>query len=404
MQLPELEDFKPHGRPEPPLEKAADDWLFPVIDGVKYRRETNTMPQWAGSCWYFLRFIDPHNEERFCDPELEKTWMPVDLYIGGAEHAVLHLLYSRFWHKVLFDRGHVHTNEPFQRLVNQGMILGENEFTGYRNDEEHWVSATDVTEDENHQPVLKSDPTVVLKAVSLEADKVEKKGEFFVIASEPEIRLNSRAFKMSKARGNVVNPEEVIADHGADALRLYEMFMGPLEQSKPWNMKGVSGVKGFLDRAWRMVIDERAEEMQLHAAVGDHTPTEEQTRILHKTIMAVSKDIEKLSFNTAISRMMEFVNFFTGQETRPKSIMEQFVLLLSPMAPHLCEELWSMLGHDQTLAYEPWPQYDESLTVESTVEIPVQILGKLRSRITVERGLSKDALEAAALADSRIQN
>ena len=403
VELPELEDFKPHGRPEPPLEKANDDWLFPVVDGVKYRRETNTMPQWAGSCWYFLRFIDPHNETGFCDPELEKTWMPVDLYIGGAEHAVLHLLYSRFWHKVLFDRGYVSSNEPFQRLVNQGMILGENEFTGYRDADEQWVSAALVTEDDNHQPVLKSDPAVILKSVSLEAELVTKQGEFFVIASEPEIRLNSRAYKMSKARGNVVNPEEVIADHGADALRLYEMFMGPLEQSKPWNTKGVSGVKGFLDRAWRMIIDERAEEMKLHAAVGEHTPTEEQTRVLHKTIMAVSKDIEKLSFNTAISRMMEFVNFFTSQETRPKSIMEQFVLLLSPLAPHICEELWSMLGHDESLAYEPWPEYDESLTVESTVEIPVQIMGKNRSKITVQRGLSKDDLEAAARADSRIQ-
>ena len=361
------------------------------------------MPQWAGSCWYFLRFIDPHNDTCFVDPELEKAWMPVDLYIGGAEHAVLHLLYSRFWHKVLYDRGHVHTKEPFQRLVNQGMILGENEFTGYRDANEQWVSATDVTENEKHEPVLKADKSVVLKAVSLQADLVEKQGEFFVIATEPEIRINSRAYKMSKSRGNVINPDAVIADYGADALRLYEMFMGPLEQSKPWSMSGVSGVKGFLDRAWRMIIDDRAEQVELHAAVGDHEPTEEQTRVLHKTIMAVSNDIEKLSFNTAISRMMEFVNFFTSQKTRPKQIMEQFVLLLSPMAPHLCEELWSILGHSNTLAYEPWPQYDESLTVESTVEIPVQIMGKNRAKITVPRGLSKDELEAAALANERIQ-
>ena len=403
VELPELEDFKPHGRPEPPLEKADDAWLYPVVDGVKYRRETNTMPQWAGSCWYFLRFIDPHNDQSFVDPELEKAWMPVDLYIGGAEHAVLHLLYSRFWHKVLYDRGHVSTKEPFQKLVNQGMILGEAEFTGYRDADEQWVSSAEVTENEAHEPVLKSDPAVVLKAVALAPELVEKQGEFFVIASEPSIRINSRAYKMSKSRGNVINPEEVIADYGADALRLYEMFMGPLEQSKPWNMNGVSGVKSFLDRVWRMIVDDRAEAIELHAAVGDHEPTEEQTRILHKTIMAVSNDIEKLSFNTAISRMMEFVNFFTGQDKRPQTIMEQFVLLLSPMAPHLCEELWSVLGHDQTLAYEPWPQYDEALTVESTVEIPVQILGKVRSRISVQRGLAKDALEAAALADSRIQ-
>ncbi len=403
VELPELEDFKPHGRPEPPLEKADDDWLFPVVDGVKYRRETNTMPQWAGSCWYFLRFIDPHNDSCFVDPELEKAWMPVDLYIGGAEHAVLHLLYSRFWHKVLFDRGHVSTNEPFQRLVNQGMILGDNEFTGYRDADEKWVSAEVVTEDENHQPVLKSDTSVLLKSVSLEPELVDKQGDSFVIASQPSIRINSRAYKMSKSRGNVINPDVVIADYGADALRLYEMFMGPLEQSKPWSMSGVSGVRGFLDRVWRLVVDERADAIQLHKAVGDHEPTEEQTRVLHKTIMAVSNDIEKLSFNTAISRMMEFVNFFTGQEARPKSIMEQFVLLLSPMAPHLCEELWTILGHTESLSYESWPQYDESLTIESTVEIVVQIMGKPRSRITVERGLSKDALEAVAMADERIQ-
>ena len=404
VELPELEDFRPHGRPEPPLEKADDDWLFPVVDGVKYRRETNTMPQWAGSCWYFLRFIDPHNDDCFVNPELEKAWMPVDLYIGGAEHAVLHLLYSRFWHKVLFDRGHVHTNEPFQKLVNQGMILGENEFTGYRDANEKWVSAADVTENEAKRPVLKSDESVELQSVSLQTDQVEKQGDDFVLATDAAIRIDSRAYKMSKARGNVVNPDAVVADYGADALRLYEMFMGPLEQSKPWSMSGVSGVRGFLDRVWRMIMDDRAEEVKLHKAVGDHEPTEEQTRILHKTIMAVSRDIEKFSFNTAISRMMEFVNFFTSQDKRPQAIMEQFVLLLSPMAPHLCEELWLILGHDSSLAYEAWPQYDEALTVESTVEIPVQVLGKVRSRITVERGLAKDALESIALADERIQS
>ena len=403
VELPELDDFKPHGRPEPPLEKANEDWLFPVIDGVKYRRETNTMPQWAGSCWYFLRFIDPHNDDCFVDPELEKAWMPVDLYIGGAEHAVLHLLYSRFWHKVLYDRGHVHTKEPFQRLVNQGMILGENEFTGYRDADEQWVSADDVTENENHQPVLKSDKSIVLQTVSLAPDLIEKQGEFFVIASDPSIRINSRAYKMSKSRGNVINPDAVIADYGADALRLYEMFMGPLEQSKPWSMQGVKGVRGFLDRVWRMVVDEKAEGVELHPAVGNHEATEEQTRVLHKTIKAVSQDIEKLSFNTAISRMMEFVNFFTSQETRPVKIMEQFVLILSPLAPHLCEELWSILGHSGSLAYEPWPKYDEALILESTIEIPVQVLGKVRSRIRVARGLPKDQLEKTALADSRIQ-
>ncbi len=414
VELPHIEDYKPQAQPvaedgasptepKPPLERAGDDWLFPVVDGVKYRRETNTMPQWAGSCWYFLRFIDPHNSECFVDPELEKQWMPVDLYIGGAEHAVLHLLYSRFWHKVLYDRGHVSTNEPFQRLVNQGMILGENEFTGYRDADEQWISAALVKKNEDEKPVLKSDPSVGVQVVTVDPDQVEKKGEFFVLESDPSIRIDSRAYKMSKSRGNVINPDEIIADHGADALRLYEMFMGPLEQSKPWSMSGVGGVAGFLDRVWRMIIDEQADETVLHPAVGDHEPTEEQNRILHRTIKAVSGDIEKLSFNTAIARMMEFVNFFTREKQRPQSILERFVLLLSPLAPHIAEELWKILGHTESLAYEPWPQFDEALTIESTIEIPIQILGKNRSRISIERGMSKDDLEKAALANERIQ-
>ncbi len=409
VELPELSDYRPRsesspdGQPKPPLERADDDWLFPVIDGVKYRRESNTMPQWAGSCWYYLRFIDPHNDEVFIDPDLEKQWMPVDLYIGGAEHAVLHLLYARFWHKVLFDRGHVSSNEPFQKLVNQGMILGENEFKGYRGSDEQWISAAEVTENEAHKPVLKSDGATELRAVTVEPDQVEKQGEFFVLSVDPSIRIDSRAYKMSKSRGNVINPDDIIANDGADALRLYEMFMGPLEQSKPWSMSGVSGVRGFLDRAWRMIVDDRAEELQLHESVGVHEVTEEQNRTLHKTIKAVTQDIEKLSFNTAIARMMEFVNFFTRQDKRPKSVMEQFVLLLSPLAPHLSEELWALLGHPQTLAYEPWPEFDEAAMVESSIEIPVQIMGKNRAKINVPPGLSKDDLLKAALANERIQ-
>jgi len=409
VELPELEDYKhraetsPDGEPKPPLERADENWLFPVIDGVKYRRETNTMPQWAGSCWYFLRFIDPHNNEQFLDPELEKQWMPVDLYIGGAEHAVLHLLYSRFWHKVLYDRGHVTTNEPFHKLVNQGMILGENEFTGYRDSDEQWISASKITENEEKKPVLKSDKSVEVRSVKVEADEVEKKGESFALVSDNSIRISAKAHKMSKSRGNVINPDEIIADQGADALRLYEMFMGPLTQAIPWSSNGVKGIKGFLDRVWRMIVDDRAEEVVLNSTVGDHEPTEEQNRVLHKTIKAVTADIEKLSFNTAIARMMEFTNFFTQQEQRPKVAMEQFVLLLSPFAPHLAEELWALLGNMQTLAYEPWPEFDEGAMVESSIEIPVQIMGKNRAKINVPPGLSKDDLLKAAMENERIQ-
>ncbi len=400
VDLPEIEDFKPHGRPEPPLEKADDGWLYPVIDGKKYQRETNTMPQWAGSCWYYLRFIDPKNDQVFIDSELEKQWMPVDLYIGGAEHAVLHLLYARFWHKVLFDRGHLQTAEPFNRLVNQGMILGDVEFTGYQTEDGSWVSVDQITEDEDRNPVSPSGES--LTSVKVEPDDVEKDGENFVLKSDASIRIDSRAYKMSKSRGNVVNPDDIVSNYGADSLRLYEMFMGPLEQSKPWSMNGVSGVRNFLDRVWRMVIDKDQEQPVLHSAVVDIDPTDEQTRTLHKTIKAVSQDIESLSFNTAIARMMEFTNFFTRQDHRPKSIMESFVLLLSPFAPHIAEELWLTLGHENSLAYEAWPKFDEALTVDSTVEIPVQIMGKIKSKIVVARGMSKDDLLATAKADPKI--
>ncbi len=400
VDLPEIEDFKPHGRPEPPLEKADDDWLYPVIDGKKYQRETNTMPQWAGSCWYYLRFIDPKNDQVFIDPELEKQWMPVDLYIGGAEHAVLHLLYARFWHKVLFDRGHLQTPEPFNRLVNQGMILGDVEFTGYQTETGDWVSANLVSEDDERNPVDQSGAK--LKSVKVDAEDAEKSGDDFVLKANDAIRIDSRAYKMSKSRGNVVNPDDIVFNYGADSLRLYEMFMGPLEQSKPWSMNGVSGVRNFLDRVWRMLIEKEPEENTLHSAVVDIEPTDEQTRTLHKTIKAVTQDIETLSFNTAIARMMEFTNFFTRQDQRPKSIMESFVLLLSPFAPHIAEELWKTLGHNKSLSHESWPQYDEALTVDASVEVPVQIMGKIKAKIMVPTGTSKDDLLALAKADPKI--
>ncbi|RIK78816.1 MAG: leucine--tRNA ligase [Planctomycetota bacterium] len=336
VDLPHLDDFRPHGRPEPPLDKAPDDWLYPVIDGQRYKRETNTMPQWAGSCWYYLRFLDPKNAEAPIDPAVEKAWMPVDLYIGGAEHAVLHLLYSRFWHKVLYDRGVVSSPEPFRKLVNQGMILGENNE------------------------------------------------------------------KMSKSRGNVINPDDIVREYGADALRLYEMFMGPLEATKPWSMEGVNGVYNFLGRVWRMIADDRAEGMQLNPAVGDWPPSDEDQRVLHRTIKAVTEDIAKLSFNTAIARMMEFTNYFTKLDRRPRAVMEPFVLLLSPFAPHIAEELWQALGHEKTLAYEPWPQYDESLLAEATIELPVQVNGKVRGKIVVPRGADNGVILAAAHAEPRV--
>jgi leucyl-tRNA synthetase len=407
VTLPDMRHFKPHGRPEPPLAEAPQDWLFKTAaDGTKLARETNTMPQWAGSCWYYLRFIDPKNTSVFVDPVKERTWMPVDLYIGGAEHAVLHLLYSRFWHKVLFDRGHVSGDEPFRRLVNQGMILGDAELTGYRlaGDDESsddpsqiaWVSARSVRDDVDTVTGLP------VKAVKLSAEQVSKKGNDFILTDDPQIIVESRAFKMSKARGNVINPDKVVDEYGADSLRLYEMFMGPLDATKPWSMSGVEGVSRFLARVWRMISDETADDIRLNPAVKDISPTPEQLRLLHKTIQSVTNDIENLGFNTAISRMMEFVNAVSSQDPRPLAILEPFVLLLAPFAPHLAEESWELLGHSQTLAYEPWPEFDAALLVETEVEIPVQLNGKVRGKIRISAGADQAAAQEMATADAKI--
>lgn len=415
VDLPHLDDFKPHGRPEPPLAKAPDSWLYPVIDGKKYRRETNTMPQWAGSCWYYLRFIDPRNGTAFVDREKEKAWMPVDLYVGGAEHAVLHLLYSRFWHKVLYDRGYVSTAEPFQKLVNQGMILGEMEYQISPEDYATWkdrleglgVHVVVLTTDEGENvylmkaPVADASESSGVKLQNLPEDKVEKrKGKAYLTGTDLE--LSGKCEKMSKSRGNVVNPDTVVKEFGADSLRLYEMFMGPLEATKPWSMAGVSGVRNFLDRVWRLVVDDRAEELMLNASVKDVPPTEEQNRTLHKTIKQVTSDLTKMEFNTTIARMMEFTNFFTKQSVRPKSVLEKFILLLSPLAPHIGEELWHLLGNKNTLAYEPWPTFDDALTKDAEIEIPVQVLGKLRGKVTVPAGSDQATIVAAAQADAKV--
>ena len=407
VTLPEMKNFKPTGTPDPPLANAPDDWLYSTdADGTRLKRETNSMPQWAGSCWYYLRFIDPKNDKQLIDSQKEKYWMPVDLYVGGAEHAVLHLLYARFWHKLLFDRGHLSTSEPFRRLVNQGMILGEAEFTGYRTESGQWVSVKSIEETVDQQtgePVKRDKQTgAILSGVKLQANQVEKKGDAFVLSDDPTIVIESRTYKMSKARGNVVNPDRVVEQYGADSLRLFEMFMGPLEQMKPWSMSGVEGVSRFLGRVWRMIVDERADEIQLHPAVQDVEPNDDQLRILHKTIKAVTDDVEKMSFNTAISRMMEFTNELSQHDPRPQSIFSPFVLLLSPFAPHVAEELWQLLGHSETLAYEPWPEYDESRLAESQIEIPVQINGKLRGKVNVSAAADQSTIQQAAEADETI--
>lgn len=376
VELPEVDDFQPTKDGEPPLAKAKD-WVETTDPetGKKALRETNTMPQWAGSCWYYLRYISPEFEGAPVEPDEENYWMPVDLYVGGSEHSVLHLLYARFWHKVLYDCGVVSTEEPFQRLVHQGMILGELEYTAYEKDGKI-ISADEVEDGDD----------VIRKP--LDESEVEKKGDRHVMKGT-EITVDAKAHKMSKSRGNVINPDDVVENYGADSLRLYEMFMGPLEQVKPWSTKGVEGVNRFLNRAWRLFFGEEHEEDVFN--VSDDKPTKEQLKTLHEAIQKVSEDIEGLRFNTAISALMIFVNEANQWEGGvPRSVAEPFVKLLSPFAPHIAEEIWSKFGHNESLAYEPWPELVEEYLKAETIDMPVQVNGKVRANITVPAEKSKD--------------
>ncbi len=328
LVLPKTENIRPSGTGESPLANI-DEWVN-VVDpetGKKGRRETNTMPQWAGSCWYYLRYIDPNNSEALVDPEKVKEWLPVDIYIGGAEHAVLHLLYARFWHKLLYDIGVVPTKEPFQKLFNQGMILGENNE------------------------------------------------------------------KMSKSKGNVVNPDDIVESHGADTLRLYEMFMGPLDASIAWSEKGLDGARRFLDRVWRLFVQDNGE---LSEKITD-APNKELEKAYHQTVKKVTEDYAELRFNTAISQMMVFINDAYKAETLPREYVEGFVKMIAPVAPHIGEELWSKLGYNETITYASWPTFDESKLVEDEVEIVVQVMGKVRAKLTMSKDASKEEMEQLAL-------
>ncbi|MDF2926795.1 MAG: leucyl-tRNA synthetase [Paenibacillaceae bacterium] len=336
LVLPHTDAIRPSGTGESPLANV-EDWVNTVDPetGLKARRETNTMPQWAGSCWYYLRFIDPKNDQAPISKELAEKWLPVDLYIGGAEHAVLHLLYARFWHKVLYDIGVVPTKEPFHKLVNQGMILGENNE------------------------------------------------------------------KMSKSRGNVINPDEIVNQFGADTLRMYEMFMGPLEATKPWNISGVEGINRFLGRVWRMFIGEGG---ALHSKIARGGETADSfKRVWHKSIKKIGEDYEALRFNTAISQMMIFVNEAYKTESLPIQAMRDFVQLLSPIAPHIAEELWERLGGADSVTYAPWPVYDEAWTVDNEVEIVVQVNGKIVERLKIAADMSETAMQETALALDKVK-
>ncbi|WP_243524900.1 leucine--tRNA ligase [Bacillus pseudomycoides] len=334
LVLPKTENIRPSGTGESPLANI-EEWVN-VVDpetGKKGRRETNTMPQWAGSCWYYLRYIDPNNSEALVDPEKVKQWLPVDIYIGGAEHAVLHLLYARFWHKVLYDIGVVPTKEPFQQLFNQGMILGENNE------------------------------------------------------------------KMSKSKGNVVNPDDIVASHGADTLRLYEMFMGPLDASIAWSENGLDGARRFLDRVWRLFVQDNGE---LSEKITD-APNKELEKAYHQTVKKVTEDYAELRFNTAISQMMMFINDAYKAEALPKEYVEGFVKMIAPVAPHVAEELWSKLGYSETITYANWPTFDESKLVEDEVEIVVQVMGKVRAKLKTKKDASKEEMEQLALEEVKEQ-
>ena len=402
LRLPEMDDYKPrpgkadNEEPKPPLSRAPESWKFVEIDGKRYVREFNTMPQWAGSCWYYLRYIDPDNASQLIDPEKERYWMDVDLYIGGAEHSVLHLLYARFWHKVLFDIGVVSSDEPFRKLVHQGTILGEMEFSQFQDEDGQLVSAADVDRDGIHSKTGKK-----VTAVRVSDDAVEKKGDGFVLKAQPDIQLDARTFKMSKSRGNVVNPDDVIDSYGADSLRLYEMFLGPLEQNKPWSTKGVEGVYRFLNRLWRVVIDDRNDTILRQ--ISDSDPNEDQLRHLHATIKKVGEDIEELRFNTAIAQMMTFLNEANKWEDRPRSVISTLLILLNPFAPHITEELWERLGNEGSISDQAWPEYNESYLQKNSCQVVVQVNGKVRYRMEVETGLPKDTLEEMALNAERVQ-
>ncbi|GAF64236.1 leucyl-tRNA synthetase [Bacillus sp. TS-2] len=336
LTLPFMSEIRPSDTGESPLANNKE-WLE-VVDpetGMTGRRETNTMPNWAGSCWYYLRYIDPKNDQMLADPEKLKQWLPVDIYIGGQEHAVLHLLYARFWHKFLYDIGVVPTKEPFQKLYNQGMILGENNE------------------------------------------------------------------KMSKSKGNVVNPDEVVESHGADTLRLYEMFMGPLDASIAWSTNGLDGSRRFLDRIWRLLINEQTNE--LSDVVQDCISNDDFTRVYHQTIKKVSDDLEGLRFNVAISQLMVFTNEAYKQDKLPKEIIEGFVKLLAPIVPHLAEELWHKLGHEDSISYVSWPHYDEKWLVENEVEVVVQLNGKVKAKLVIPADANREQMQELALADEKVQ-
>ena len=392
--LPEVKSYLPTDDGNSPLARNIQ-WKNVNINGITYTRETNTMPQWAGSCWYFLRFLDPKNETNFASEESINYWMPVDLYIGGAEHAVLHLLYARFWHKVLFDLGYVNTKEPFKKLVNQGMILGNSAYIFRKIDKSGFVSS-ELSDNYNTQKIIidikfvnEKNELDIISFLKENPNYIEKDFEYdikFYVYREVE--------KMSKSKYNVVNPDDICEKYGSDTLRMYEMFLGPLEQSKPWNTAGITGIHNFLKKFWRLYFDDSGLKLD------SSKPNMDNLKTLHKCIKKVSADIENFSFNTAVSTLMITVNELTQQVCTSKEILEQLLIVISPFAPHLSEEIWERLGNSLSISCANYPEFDESHIKDTTKIYPVSINGKLRYKIELSSELSKEQIQDKILSDS----
>jgi len=394
--LPEVASYEPSQDGESPLSKVPD-WVN--IDHHIYgsaKRETNTMPQWAGSCWYYLRYLDPNNENSLADPELIKEWSPVDLYVGGAEHAVLHLLYARFWHKVLFDLGEVSTDEPFQKLVNQGMIQGRssfayrikdtNQFVSYNLKGSYETTPIHVNIDLVHQDELDIEAFKNWQPDLSDAEFILE-GDKYICGSEVE--------KMSKSKLNVVTPDDIVDQYGADTLRLYEMFLGPVEQPKPWNTHGIEGVFKFLRKFWRLFHD-----LENNFDVADATPSKNELKVAHQTIKKVAEDIERFSFNTAVSTMMICANELTSLKCNKRSVLEDLVVVLSPFAPHMAEELWQLLGHQESITKVTYPEHNEAFLVEDSFEYPVSINGKMRTKMSFPSNMDRQEIETQVLSSA----
>jgi leucyl-tRNA synthetase len=406
--LPELDDFRPSGEFEPPLARVRD-WVETTDPqtGAPALRDTNTMPQWAGSCWYYLRFCDPHNSEAPWSAEAEKYWMPVDLYVGGAEHAVLHLLYSRFWHKVLYDLDLVHTKEPFRKLLNQGMVLGysyryyDDNISDAEGIAPNTFSASEVRMEGEATVAVATGAPLKTRWVLGEEVRFDADGTPWH-PSIDGLLLEEVTEKMSKSRGNVINPDDVIARYGTDSMRLYEMFMGPLDKSAPWSDESIPGVYRFLQRAYRLIVEDSVAG-ESPAQLADGEGTDKQQRLLAKTVQGVTEDIEALRFNTAISKLMVFARDIGREAPLPRRAVEQFVLMLSPFAPHLAEELWERLGNSPSLASENWPQADPALLEEAVVVLAVQVNGKRRDEIEVPADADEETIRQQALASPSVK-